>query len=280
MSSAPHGLPLSLNHMVAPRLSHAALFDLAVRLGVPAAEIRNDLDGVAITDGTPAATVRADAEARGLTILSINALQRFNDWSDARATEAEALAAYAAAAGARALVLCPVNDPAFAPPEAARLDGLRTALRGLAPILKAAGLVGLVEPLGFPECSLRLKAEAVAAIDAVGAGDVFRLVHDTFHHRVAGETALFPDRTGLVHVSGVTDPSVAIADLRDAHRVLVDAADRLDNVGQIRALRAGGYAGPFSFEPFATSVHASADIAADLVRSIAVLEAGTRDAAA
>jgi 2-keto-myo-inositol isomerase len=47
--------------------------------------------------------------------------------------------------------------------------------------------------------------------------------------------------------------------MRDSHRVLVDPTDRLDNLGQIRALRAGGYQGPFSFEPFAASVHALND---------------------
>ncbi len=34
--------------------------------------------------------------------------------------------------------------------------------------------------------------------------------------------------------------------------MLVDRRDRIGNVEQIRALQAGGYAGPFSFEPFAT----------------------------
>ena len=44
--------------------------------------------------------------------------------------------------------------------------------------------------------------------------------------------------------------------MRDPHRVLVDRDDRLGNIAQMRALLAGGYAGPFSFEPFALSVHA------------------------
>ena len=33
----------------------------------------------------------------------------------------------------------------------------------------------------------------------------------------------------------------------------------MGNPGQIRALRTGGYAGPFSFEPFAESVHQLSD---------------------
>ena len=73
---------------------------------------------------------------------------------------------------------------------------------------------------------------------------------------VAGEPEKFPEFTGLVHISGVTDTKVAVRDMRDPHRVLVDPADRLDNIAQIRALARGGYTGPFSFEPFAAEIQA------------------------
>lgn len=267
----------AINHMVAPRRDHRSFLALAAALGVGAVEIRNDLSGVAILDGTPAESIRAEAEDKGLKIISINALQRFNQWTAERESEARALAAYARAAGAEALVLVPVNDTTFTPSETDRLSGLRQSLSALAPILKDEGLVGLVEPLGFVECSLRRKREAVAAIDAVGAADVFRVVHDTFHHYVAGETEFFPERTGLVHASGVTDP-VGADVMRDPHRVLVDAADRIDNVGQIRRLLAGGYDGYVSFEPFSEKVHQTKDIAADLKATMAFVEAGARAA--
>ena len=127
-------------------------------------------------------------------------------------------------------------------------------------MLTAAGIRGFVEPLGFAECSLRYKEEAIEAIEAVGGADVFRVVHDTFHHHVAGETKIFPKMTGLVHISGVADATATVGTMRDPHRVLVGADDRIGNIEQLRALRAGGYEGPASFEPFATSVHASPDI--------------------
>ena len=95
------------------------------------------------------------------------------------------------------------------------------------------------------------KSEAAQAIAAVDGGADFRLVHDTFHHHLAGEAALFPALTGLVHISGVDDPALGVADMRDAHRVLVTGGDRLGNVAQIRALFAAGYDGFLSFEPFA-----------------------------
>ncbi len=264
----------SLNHMVAPRLDHAAFFDLARRLGVADVEIRNDLAGVALADGTLAAVVGAAAKARGLNVLTINALQRFNLWDDSRAAEAAALIVQCVASGAKALILCPVNDVGYAPSAGERRSELLKALNVLKPMLSAARVLGFVEPLGFAECSLRLKEEAVDAIEAVGGNDVFRVVHDTFHHYVAGETRMFPEMTGLVHISGVIDPSATAATMRDPHRVLVDASDRIGNIDQLRALRAGGYAGPASFEPFATSVHASPNIEADLRASLAFVRAG------
>ena len=267
-------MKFSLNHMVAPRLGHTALFDLARRLGLADVEIRNDLKGVALADGTPASDVGAAAKARGLTVLTINALQHFNIWDDARAAEASVMIAQCAASGAQALVLCPVNDVAYTPSAAERRDALVKALNGLKPMLTAAGIRGFVEPLGFAECSLRHKEEAIEAIEAVGGADVFRVVHDTFHHYVVGETKMFPKMTGLVHISGVTDATATAGTMRDPHRVLVGADDRIGNLAQLRTLRADGYGRPASFEPFAASVHASPDIEADLRRSLAFVKTG------
>ncbi len=264
-------MKFALNHMVAPRLDCAAFFDLARKLGVTDVEIRNDLPGVALADGTPAPEVGKEAKGRGLNVLTINALQRFNLWDEARAREAESMIAQCAASGAQALVLCPVNDVAYTPSASERRAELLKALNALKPMLSAAGVRGFVEPLGFAECSLRFKAEAVEAIEAVSGRDVFRVVHDTFHHFVAGETRMFPHITGLVHVSGVADQAATAETMRDPHRGLVDRSDCIGNVEQLRALRAGGYAGPASFEPFAASVHASATIESDLRTSLAYL---------
>jgi 2-keto-myo-inositol isomerase len=266
-----HLLSFAINHMVAPRKSFAELVELARALGLGEVEIRNDLEGVPISDGTPPERIRELAEAGGVRILSINALQRFNDWNDARAAEAKALARYAQGCGAQALVLCPVNDVRYRLTEGERRDRLRQALRGLAPILAEAGISGLVEPLGFEESSLRLKADAVEAIEDLDLGERFRLVHDTFHHYLAGEVRMFPDWTGLVHISGVDDASLPLSRIRDEHRVLVGPDDILGNIGQIVALMEG-YSGPYSFEPFAASVHASRDIAGALERSMHLID--------
>jgi 2-keto-myo-inositol isomerase len=249
----------ALNHMCAPRLRLTEFMDLAVLLGVGAVEIRNDLDANAILDGTAPEAVREMAHERGLRIISINALQRFNQWTAVRASEARELIGYAAACGAEALVLVPVNDGSGRA-NGERQAQLRIALKALRPMLAAAGVVGLVEPLGFEICSLRLKSEAVGAIRSLEAGDVFRVVHDTFHHLLAGEREIYPAETGLIHISGVTDPVVSVSEMRDPHRVLVGAGDRIDNIGQISALRGAGCKAPLSFEPFSEEVHGLADL--------------------
>jgi 2-keto-myo-inositol isomerase len=244
----------ALNHIVSPRQSLPEFFAMARALGVTEVEIRNDLSGAAIQDGTSPAEVRRAAEAAGVTILSINALYPFNLWEGDLPDRAAAMAGYAADCGAKALVMCPLNDG-----HPVARAGLVAALAALAPILRRNGITGLVEPLGFPISSLRRKADALAAIREAGAEADCALLHDTFHHHLAGETDLFAGQTRLVHISGVVDPAVTVADMLDAHRVLVDAGDRLGNVAQIKALLAAGYDGPFSFEPFAAEVQALAD---------------------
>lgn len=265
-----HKLRYALNHITAPTLPAGDFFRLASMLGISAVEIRNDLAGNAILDGTPPETVRRLAQAEGLEIISINALQRFNDWNAERAKEAKVLIDYARDSGAQALVLVPVNDGS-GQEDGARQANLLRALTQLRPMLEEAGILGFVEPLGFDICSLRSKREAAEAIAQAGGG-VFRLVHDTFHHHLAGEPEIFPELTGLVHISGVSDPAVGIADMRDPHRVLVDGDDRIDNIGQVRALLSAGFDGYFSFEPFAPSVHAHPDPQAAVGASMAYID--------
>ncbi|MGZ3217152.1 TIM barrel protein [Paracoccus sp. T5] len=257
----------AINHISAPKLPLAEFFATVRRLGATEVEIRNDLPDV--LGRMYPAQVRAEAERQGVTILSINALYPFNVWSGDLPERAVKMADYAQAAGAKALVMCPLNDGT----EVA-FDDLVAALRAMKPILEDRGLTGLVEPLGFPISSLRKKSTAIAAIKAAGGEGVYKLMHDTFHHHLAGETEVFPEWTGLVHISGVTDPEVAVDDMLDAHRVLVDGQDRLENLPQIRALMAAGYDGAFSFEPFAAEVHDAADPEAALKTSMDHIRSG------
>jgi 2-keto-myo-inositol isomerase len=264
----------SLNRMSAPRLRFADYLALCQRLDVRVIEIRNDLDGVEINDGTPPQQIKEMTQAAAITIRSINALQRFEQFDAAREAEARQLIGYAAQCGAEALVLCPTNSRRDSRSASERHEALVAALKALKPMLADHGVLGLIEPLGFEECAVRRKSQAVLAMyDAAGEHD-FRLVHDTFHHHLAGEDIFYPNLTGLIHVSGVEDGAVQVSQMRDSHRVLVGNSDRLGNIGQIKTLLARGYEGCISYEPFAEEVAASTEIEPQLRASMAFIRDG------
>lgn len=262
-------IPFALNHMTVARLSFVQLLDLAATLGCVGVEVRNDLPQP-LFDGMSAADAGDLARSKNLRLLAVAEVKRFNDWSETKAAEALALIKIAQAAGAEAVSLIPRNDN-LGMGNGERQAALRVALKALSPMLEDHGLIGMVEPLGFEICALRYKSEAVDAIGALGVSGRFKLVHDTFHHALANGGPYFAAHTGIVHISGVTDRALALAQMTDAHRVLVDGQDVLGNVEQIRALQSAGYTGPVSYESFAPSVHALSDPAAALQSSMAFL---------
>jgi 2-keto-myo-inositol isomerase len=262
----------AINHMTVAKLSYADLLDLAAELGCVGVEVRNDLPQP-LFDGMAPGAAGDLARSRGLRLLAVAEVKRFNDWSGSKAVEALALMRIAQAAGAEAVSLIPRNDN-LGMGNGERQAALRVALKALLPMLADHDLIGMVEPLGFEICALRHKAEAVEAIEAIGGRGRFKLVHDTFHHTLAQGEALFADHTGIVHISGVTDQAVTVSQMQDQHRVLVDHADRLGNIDQLAALAALGWTGPVSFEAFSPLVHASITPAADLSASIAFIRDG------
>jgi len=265
-------LPRALNHMAAPKLGWSEFLDLAASIGCVGVEFRNDLE-TPLFDGASPDAVGARARALDLDILALAEVKAFDDWSADKAEEAEAVAAIAAACGADMVSLIARND-GEAMDKGARLENLHRAIAGLMPILEKHDVFGLIEPLGFPTCALRDKFEIAGVLREAGATNRFRIVHDTFHHALADDGAMEPELTGIVHISGVVDPLVARHDMQDAHRVLVDANDRLGNIAQINDLLAGGYTGPFSFEPFAQSVHEMADPGPELAKSFVFIQSG------
>ena len=97
------------------------------------------------------ARIRALAEEAGVRILSINALQRFNDWRG-RAGER--------GGGARRLCRRPAAPRRWCwcrATTARRRTGCMRRSRGCGRSCASRRLVGLVEPLGFATCALRLQ---------------------------------------------------------------------------------------------------------------------------
>jgi 2-keto-myo-inositol isomerase len=261
----------ALNHMAAPKLSWSDFLDLAKDLGCVGVEFRNDLPGD-LFDGAAPEDVGATAAAAGLRILALAEVKAFNDWSDAKREEAEALMKIAKACGAAMVSLIARND-AKGMADGERQSNLNTALRELKPLLDKHDLIGLIEPLGFETCALRSKGEAIEAIEALGAADRFKIVHDTFHHALAGGGPVFPAYTGIVHISGIVDPTLNLSQMRDEHRVLVDERDRIENIRQLKQLLSEHYNGPVSFEPFAAQVHNLAEPRKALEKSFSYVEA-------
>lgn len=255
----------AVNHMTIANASYQELLNIAGELCCVGVEIRNDLPGP-LFDGASAESAAVAAQSKGLRILALSEITSFNNLSDEKLNQAQSLMKIAHACGAEAVSLIPRNDGQGIEKTVGKTD-LRQALIALQPLLEAYDLVGMIEPLGFAESSLRYKSDVVDVIESLDATERFMLVHDTFHHHLAGENAFFPAQTGIVHVSGVVDSSLATDQLQDAHRVLVDESDCLDNIGQIEALLEGGYEGPFSYEAFSPEVHAFTDPRAELFGS-------------
>ena len=260
----------AINHMTAPGLRHDELIGLAASLTCAGVELRNDL-GRPLFEGDAPERVRGAADEAGVRIVGLSQVYPFNAWSDQVREEVACLIESAVAVGAETISLIPRNDGRDTG-TSERRENAAVALREIKPMLEEADLVALVEPLGFETSSLRDKAEAIEIIEGMGGRGRFLLVHDTFHHTLAGGGEMFPEWTGIVHVSGVVDHDLAIPAIRDAHRVLVDAHDRLGNVSQLQELIAAGYEGFVSFEAFSPAIHAHPDIEVELRASIAFLE--------
>lgn len=262
-------LPLGLNHMTVPTLSVQAVFGLARDMGCVGVEFRNDLTGP-LFDGMAPEAVKDLATDHDIRVLALAEIKAFNDAPETKTAEALNLMQTAVACGAEGVALIP--HVADAPVDrAVHREALRHALAFYQPLLTEMNLIGFIEPLGFATSTLRHKDDAAAVLADMGNPTCFNLVHDTFHHHLSGDTAFHANITGLVHISGITDPAPTVDQMTDANRVLVDADDRLGNITQLQTLKTQGYTGPASFECFAPQVHDMTDPSAALAGSIAFI---------
>lgn len=260
---------IGLNRIIQPELPVTAFIRFASECGFTDIELRNDLQDPRITGGETITDVKQACTKYGIMVRTINALQRFNDPSlvEKNREELIALTDTAQQLGCSDIVLCPVNDPADTRMARQQIQDAIDALQYYAPVFERKKMIGLVEPLGFRISSLRFKEQAVEVIRASGVASHYRIVHDTFHHYLAGESRVFPEWTGMVHVSGVT-VSIDKGEIIDEHRVLVDDDDIMNNRAQLTSFFDGGYTGPISYEPFSPSVQNSS--LADLKQSLSI----------
>ncbi len=270
----------SLNRITCPSLGLEDFFHFTAELGLTSVELRNDLPGGQIIDGLTPSRAAALAKAAGVRVITINALQKFNLGSArAKATdELKRLLDLAQAIQCPALILCPNNDTADTRDARTKVAETVDALKAFGPMFMDTGILGYIEPLGFPESSLASILVATETIRSSGLS-CYRTVYDTFHHYLGPDTEkdigpLYQvSSTGLIHVSGV-EAGIPKEKYRDEHRVLPGPNDRTFCREQVEHHDRLGYAGPISFEPFAPDVQrlGRSELAAALRASIAYLK--------
>lgn len=112
------------------------------------------------------------------------------------------------------------------------------------------------------------QAMAVAAVTDVDGWDAYKLCYDTFQFFRCGDRELFPERIGLAHMSGIARADLAPQALSEPDRGFVFDGDRVGNIAQLGALKAAGYTGFVSMEPFSPATQQDPQIRARLRESL------------
>lgn len=265
---------LAINRIMKPDAPVKEFIKLAADSGCSAIELRNDLSDPSVLGDSSAEEVNASLKEHGVTVLTVNALQRFNDPAlfKEKVEELRDIMEEAAAVHCPMIVLCPVNDAEDTRTAAEQHTDLVAALKNYEALFREFNMVGLVEPLGFEICSVRYKRQAVDAIRETGLGALYKLTHDTFHHYLSDEQEIFPEETGLIHTSGVL-PGKEKAETTDEDRVFVTPEDCMSNVEQIKSMIDAGYRGPISYEPFSSVVQAKSieQLKSELIESLKLI---------
>ena len=262
-------LPLGLNHMTLPRKSGRELVAMAASIGCAGIELRNDLDVPLFDNETPESFANR-VNAAGLQIFALAEVTAFNVDPHEKLVDVTRLIETAARCGAAGVALIPQVSPKQITRAQQRVL-LRDALTVLQPVLEDHGVIGLIEPLGFIQSTLRHKADVSGVLADIRHPACFAMIHDTFHHHLSGDTQIYPELTALLHISGVADRDISTNAMTDAHRGLVFGDDRLGNIAQLRAFAEAGFDGPASFEAFAPEIHQMTDPTATLAGSIAFM---------
>lgn len=143
----------ALNRIACPSLGVEDSLRLTADLGLAKVELRNDLPGRDVTDGLPASKIAA-------------------------LEDLERLLGVAATIRCRALVLCANDDARDHRDHQPRVSETVDALRSFDPAFRKRGILGYVEPLGFPESSFSSVIVVMEAVKDCGS-TCYRILDDT-----------------------------------------------------------------------------------------------------
>ena len=259
----------AINRIIAPSMCLEDFVRFTASLGLSKVELRNDLPGKSeikdIIDGLKPTEAKKILSDEGVSVLSINALQKFNlpARRKDRIEELKQLLELSSAIDCPAIVLCPNNEKDDGRSPREKYADTVEALTDYGPLFAEYGIAGYVETLGFGISSLASLPPAVAAIKASGYG-CYRVLLDTFHHYIGPDDAsIFGmdglgasyeiSYTGLVHISGVEE-KIPPDQLRDCHRIFIGKRDTMGNKELIHRLDSMGYPGTYSYEPFSVEL--------------------------
>ncbi|TCP94735.1 2-keto-myo-inositol isomerase [Cricetibacter osteomyelitidis] len=247
-----------VNRKIAPSLSIEEFFQVVQKCGLNKVEIRNDMPSGKILDDLTPEQFNVLAKKYNIEVVTINALYPFNLPSKREQVTQVAIEMLetAKAVGAKAVIMCPYNEP-DSRSTAQRIGDTADSIQYFTALFAKYGIEGLVEPLGFPVSSLRSFTLAGELIKAVGSP--FKMTLDTFHHHLAelpiadyGSTVNI-NQVGLVHLSGV-EATRSLATLLDEDRIMPSQKDVMKSKEQVLEIEKLGYKGIYAFEPFASSL--------------------------
>lgn len=253
-----------INRCCGGGLDLADLMKLAHEVGVSNIELRTDIHkGKTFLDDMSTDEFNELQRKYDVHVANISAVFNSDDRSDWNGKQKEALevASIAQKIGAKHVLFTPIRNANDIRTDDQKFADLVHNLRVYSDILGAAGVDGLVEPLGFGDSSLRFPWVAQQMLQEAGAKN-FKLIADTFHYYKAGvskedfDNKVDVSKIGLIHLSSIpANKSPEEADDADRYFLHDDDSDVMKSVSQVKWIKNSQYSGLYSFEPCAPEIN-------------------------
>ncbi|BDR59928.1 TIM barrel protein [Lactobacillus xylocopicola] len=252
-----------INRCCAGGLKLSDFVKLANEVGVHNIELRTDIHkGSNFLDDLSSAEFNQLQREYDVHVANISAEFNLDDrshWNNKIQAVTE-LVNLAQKIGAQHILFTPIRNAHDIRTDDQKFADLVHNIRTYSDILGAAGINGLVEPLGFGDSSLRFPWVAQQVLQEADAKN-FKLIADTFHYYKAQVTKKDFDekvdvsRVGLIHLSSIpTNKSPKEADDADRLFICDNDEDIMKTIDQTNWFKESNYFGLYSFEPCAPEI--------------------------